>query len=74
MAKNNVGRVTQVLGAVAGVMGSLAALESIRAIFPFGSDPAGQLLLVDGAAFRFRTIALPKDPTCPGCLSHQASP
>ncbi|QBM77554.1 molybdopterin-synthase adenylyltransferase MoeB [Sphingomonas sp. AAP5] len=56
-----------VLGAMAGVMGSLAALEALRAIVGFGEDKAGKLLLVDALAFRFRTIALPKDPGCPGC-------
>ena len=53
-----------VLGALAGVMGSLAALEAIRAIVPFGADPAGSLLMVDALDFRFRTIALIKDPGC----------
>lgn len=53
-----------VLGALTGVMGSLAALEAIRAIVPFGVDPAGTLLLADLAAFRFRTVTLPKDPGC----------
>jgi molybdopterin/thiamine biosynthesis adenylyltransferase len=56
-----------VLGALTGVMGSLAALEAIRAIVPFGEDPAGKLLLVDTLAFRFRTLMLPKDPGCPAC-------
>jgi adenylyltransferase/sulfurtransferase len=54
-----------VLGAMTGVMGSLAAIEAIRQIVPFGEDPAGRLLLVDALAFRFRTIMLPKDPGCP---------
>lgn len=53
-----------VLGAMTGVMGCLAALEAIRGIVPFGEDPAGKLLLIDALAFRFRTIALPKDPGC----------
>ncbi|MEP9357595.1 molybdopterin-synthase adenylyltransferase MoeB [Sphingomonas sp. KR3-1] len=56
-----------VLGALTGVMGSLAALEALRAIVPFGEDPAGKLLLVDALAFRFRTLTLPKDPGCPAC-------
>ena len=56
-----------VLGAMTGVMGSLAALEAMRAVVGFGDDPAGKLLLVDALAFRFRTIALPKDPGCAGC-------
>ena len=53
-----------VLGALTGVMGSLAAIEAVRAITPFGEDPAGKLLIVDALAFRFRTIGLPKDPAC----------
>lgn len=56
-----------VLGAVAGVMGSLAATEVIRVLAPFGVDPAGTLLIVDASAFRFRTIGLRKDPMCPAC-------
>lgn len=54
-----------VLGAMTGVMGSLAAIEAIRQIVPFGDDPAGRLLIADALAFRFRTITLPKDPACP---------
>ena len=53
-----------VLGALTGVLGSLAAIEAIRAIVPFGADPAGTLLLIDALGFRFRTIGLPKDPGC----------
>ena len=56
-----------VLGAMAGVMGSLAALEAIRAIVPFGDDSAGKLLLADALSLRFRMIKLPKDPACPAC-------
>lgn len=56
-----------VLGAMTGVLGSLAALEAMRAIVPFGADSAGRLLIVDALDFRFRTLALPKDPGCPGC-------
>ncbi len=56
-----------VLGPVTGVLGSMAALEAIRAVTPFGDDPAGLLLLVDLLALRFRTLRLPKDPGCPAC-------
>ena len=59
-----------VLGALTGALGSLAAIEAIRAIVPFGTDPAGSLLLVDALDFRFRTIALPKDPGCACGASH----
>jgi adenylyltransferase/sulfurtransferase len=53
-----------VLGALTGVMGSLGAMEAVRALAGFGDDPAGRLLLVDALAFRFRTVAVPKDPAC----------
>ncbi|QNA83262.1 molybdopterin-synthase adenylyltransferase MoeB [Sphingomonas sp. So64.6b] len=56
-----------VLGAMTGVLGSLAALEAMRTIVGFGDDSAGKLLLADALAFRFRTIILPKDPGCSGC-------
>lgn len=56
-----------VMGAMTGVVGSLAALEVLRAIVPFGADSAGKLLIVDALDFRFRTVGLPKDPGCPGC-------
>jgi adenylyltransferase/sulfurtransferase len=56
-----------VLGALAGVMGSLAAVEAMRVIAPFGEDGAGKLLLVDALSLRFRTVAVPKDPGCRTC-------
>lgn len=55
---------TGVMGALTGGIGSLAALEVIRALVPFGSDPTGRLLIADTLDWRFRTIALPKDPAC----------
>lgn len=61
-----------ILGPVAGVLGTLAALEAIRAVAPFGDDMAGKLLLVDLLTMRFRTIRLPKDPGCPACGTSRA--
>ncbi len=58
-----------VLGAAAGVMGSLAALEAIRLITGFGEDSAGKLLLMDALTLRFRTLTLRKDPGCPACAA-----
>jgi adenylyltransferase/sulfurtransferase len=56
-----------VLGAMAGVIGSLAAVEAIRCITGFGEDSAGKLLIADALTMRFRTVALPKDPGCRAC-------
>jgi adenylyltransferase/sulfurtransferase len=58
-----------VLGALTGVIGSLAALEAIRQIAGFGQDAAGKLLLIDALSLRIRTLTLPKDPGCPTCAA-----
>ena len=63
-----------VLGALTGIMGSLAALETIRALVPFGEDSAGKLLIADLLALRFRTIRMIPDPACPACGTQVASP
>lgn len=56
-----------VLGAVTGVIGTLAAMETLKEILKLGESLAGRLLLYDGLAAQFRTIALPADPQCPDC-------
>jgi adenylyltransferase/sulfurtransferase len=56
-----------VLGALTGVMGSLAALEAIRALVPFGEDVRGKLLLADLLSLRFRTVKMAADPACKAC-------
>jgi molybdopterin-synthase adenylyltransferase len=45
-----------VLGAMAGVLGSLAALEVIREIVGFGESLVGRLLMVDVRSMRFETL------------------
>jgi adenylyltransferase/sulfurtransferase len=45
-----------VLGALAGVMGSLMAMEVIREIVGFGESLVGRLLMVDARAMRFDTV------------------
>ena len=54
-----------VLGALAGVIGSLMALEVIRAIVPFGESLIGRLLMVDARAMRFETLTYQRDPENP---------
>lgn len=54
-----------VLGALAGVMGSLMALEVIRAITGFGEPLVGKLLLVDAMTMRFETMRYGWDPGNP---------
>lgn len=56
-----------VLGPLAGVIGSMAALETLKEILNLGESLAGRLLLYDGLAATMRTISLPRDPQCPDC-------
>jgi adenylyltransferase/sulfurtransferase len=55
---------TGVLGAAAGVMGSLQALEVLKEITGIGQGMAGRLLIYDALSARFRTITVPRDPGC----------
>ena len=59
-----------VLGAVTGVMGTLACTEVLKEILGVGRSLAGRLLIWDALDTRFRTIALPRDPDCAACGSH----
>src|ERR1700744_2061726 len=54
-----------VLGALAGVMGSLMALEVIRAVVGFGDSLVGRLLMIDARAMRFETLDYQRDPSNP---------
>jgi molybdopterin-synthase adenylyltransferase len=54
-----------VLGALAGVMGSLMALEVIRAITGFGEPLVGRFLLVDALTMRFDMMRYGWDPANP---------
>ncbi|HPU15249.1 MAG TPA: molybdopterin-synthase adenylyltransferase MoeB [Polymorphobacter sp.] len=56
-----------IIGALAGVIGAMQALEVIRELTGFGTSLAGRLLLYDALAARMRTLRLPKDPGCTGC-------
>jgi molybdopterin-synthase adenylyltransferase len=58
---------TGVLGAAAGVMGSLQALEVLKEITGMGESLAGKILITDTLAWRFRIVALAPDPKCPLC-------
>ncbi len=45
-----------ILGALAGVMGSMTALEVIREIVGFGEGLVGRLVMLDARAMRFETL------------------
>ena len=54
-----------ILGALAGVLGSMTALEVIREIVGFGEGLVGRLLMVDARAMRFETLRYKRDPSNP---------
>jgi adenylyltransferase/sulfurtransferase len=54
-----------VMGALAGVLGSMMALEAIREIVGFGEGLVGRLLMVDARAMRFETLRYKRDPLNP---------
>lgn len=56
-----------ILGAAAGVMGTLQALELIKEILGLGESLAGQLLIYDALAVRFRKVRMKPDPACRLC-------
>jgi adenylyltransferase/sulfurtransferase len=56
-----------ILGAVAGVMGTLQAVEVVKELLALGDGLSGTLLLYDALATRFTRIRVAKDPDCPTC-------
>ena len=59
--------VVGVVGALAGVIGSMMALEAIKLITGAGSPLAARLMLYDGLAGTTRTVGLTADPACSDC-------
>lgn len=58
---------TGILGAAAGVMGTLQALEVLKEILGVGQSLAGRLLIYDALDTRFRTVSVKPDPACALC-------
>ena len=58
---------TGVLGAAAGVMGTLQALEILKEILGIGESLAGKLLICEALTARFRNVKVKPDPACRLC-------
>jgi adenylyltransferase/sulfurtransferase len=56
-----------VLGAAAGVMGTLQALEVLKEILGIGESLAGKLLIYEALSARFRSVRVKPDPVCALC-------
>jgi molybdopterin-synthase adenylyltransferase len=56
-----------ILGAVAGVLGVLQAVEVLKELLGLGESLDGTLLIYDALRARFHSIRIAKDPECPTC-------
>ncbi len=56
-----------ILGAIAGVLGTLQAVEVLKELLGLGESLDGTLLLYDAMRARFHPIRIAKDPECPAC-------
>jgi molybdopterin/thiamine biosynthesis adenylyltransferase len=56
-----------VVGALAGIIGSMMALEAIKEITGAGETLASRLFVYDGLSAEARTVRLTADPDCPAC-------
>jgi adenylyltransferase/sulfurtransferase len=54
-----------ILGAVAGVMGTLQATEVLKELLGIGQGMSGRLLIYDALAAAVRTVKVNPDPDCP---------
>ncbi len=56
-----------VVGALAGVIGSMMALEAVKLITGAGQSLSGRLLIYDALSAETRTVRIGADPACPAC-------
>jgi molybdopterin/thiamine biosynthesis adenylyltransferase len=56
-----------VVGALAGVIGAMMALETVKLIAGAGEPLVGRLLIYDALSAETRTVRVPADPECPVC-------
>lgn len=56
-----------VLGPLAGLVGTLQAAEAIKRGLGIGTALSNQILSIDLLSGRFRTVPMPRSPTCPLC-------
>ena len=58
-----------ILGALAGVMGSLQAVEVLKELLGIGASLSGSLTIYDGLDGRFHRMSVRRDPDCALCGS-----
>ncbi len=56
-----------ILAPVAGVMGSLQALQALKVALGLGEQLVGKLMIIDALDLNIRSVKINKDSTCPVC-------
>jgi adenylyltransferase/sulfurtransferase len=56
-----------VLGVLAGVIGNLQVVETLKLVLGIGEPLIGKLVIYDALKTEFRNLKLKKDPNCPMC-------
>lgn len=56
-----------ILAPVAGILGTLQALQALKVILNLGEQLVAKLMIIDALELNFRTITLNKDKSCPIC-------
>lgn len=56
-----------VLAPVAGLVGTIQALQAIKVLLGLGEQLCGELLLIDGLDLSFKKVKIVKDSECPIC-------
>jgi adenylyltransferase/sulfurtransferase len=60
-----------VFAPLTGIIGTVQAAEALKLLIGCGEPLAGRLLLLDGLAMEWRSIAVPRDPACPVCAARR---
>ncbi len=56
-----------ILAPVAGMLGTMQALQAIKVILNLGEQLVGKLMVIDALNLNFRTVKISKDKNCPVC-------
>ncbi|MHB8111466.1 MAG: HesA/MoeB/ThiF family protein [Syntrophorhabdaceae bacterium] len=59
-----------ILGAIAGTIGTIQAVEALKFLLNIGNLLSGHLLVHDALTMDFRKIPVKKNPVCPVCGEH----
>jgi adenylyltransferase/sulfurtransferase len=57
------------LAPVAGMLGTMQALQAIKVVLNLGEQLMGKLMIIDALDLTFRTVKVNKDDFCPICGS-----